>query len=140
MAMARTPSWQSTSPVAISVTSRQGLAARSAPVFDLLGLKPALKVDKPSSNHEGDDISVEAIADSNPDWIFVMDRDGAINADKPDYKEASSVIADSEALKNVTAVKDKHLVYAPKDTYINESIITYTTILNNIADAFNNQQ
>lgn len=117
-----------------------GVGRTFGPVFDLLGLKPALKVDKPSSNHEGDDISVEAIADSNPDWIFVMDRDGAINADKPDYKEASSVIADSEVLKNVSAVKDKHLVYAPKDTYINESIITYTTILNNIADAFNNQQ
>ena len=27
-------------------------------------------------------------------------------------------------------------VYAPKDTYTNESIITYTEILNSMADAF----
>ncbi len=28
-----------------------------------------------SDNHQGDDISVEAIAASNPDLIIVMDRD-----------------------------------------------------------------
>ncbi|AZA09741.1 siderophore ABC transporter substrate-binding protein [Corynebacterium pseudopelargi] len=105
-------------------------------VFNLLDLKPALEVDGSSSNHEGDDISVEAIADSDPDWIFVLDRDGAVNAEKPDYQRASKVIADSPALKNVKAIKDDQIVYAPQDTYVNESIITYTEMLNDIADAF----
>ncbi|GGG76578.1 siderophore ABC transporter substrate-binding protein [Corynebacterium pelargi] len=105
-------------------------------VFELLDLKPALDVDGSSSNHEGDDISVEAIAESDPDWIFVLDRDGAVNSDKPDYQRASKVIADSPALKNVKAVKDDQIVYAPQDTYVNESIITYTEMLNDIADAF----
>lgn len=105
-------------------------------IFELLNLKPALEVEGASSNHEGDDISVEAIAESNPKWIFVLDRDGAIKADQPDYQKASKVIADSPALKNVDAIKEQHLVYAPQDTYINESIITYTEMLNDIADAF----
>ena len=46
------------------------------PVFDMLDLTPAYDADG-SSNHQGDDVSVEAIADSNPDWIIVMDRDAA---------------------------------------------------------------
>ena len=46
------------------------------------------------------------------------------------------MIEGSDALRNVAAVKDGQIVYAPEDTYTNESIITYTEILNDIADAF----
>lgn len=106
------------------------------PVFDWVGMDPALKVDNASSNHEGDDISVEAIAKAKPDWMLVLDRDGAVNADKPDYSPAADVIKRADALKGVPALKDNHLLVAPQDTYINESITTYTEILNSLADAF----
>ena len=106
------------------------------PVFDWLGMDPALEVDNASSNHEGDDISVEAIADAKPDWMLVMDRDGAINADKPDYSPAADVIKRADALKGVPALKEDRVLVAPQDTYINESITTYTEILNSLADAF----
>ena len=43
---------------------------------------------------------------------------------------------DNAALKNVSAVKDGNVYVAPQDTYIDESIITYTEILNALADAF----
>ncbi|MHA2788399.1 siderophore ABC transporter substrate-binding protein [Corynebacterium sp. S7] len=107
------------------------------PVFEVLGLKPALEVADASSNHEGDDISVEAIAQSNPDWIFVLDRDAAIQADAA---PAQTVIDESQALKNVTAIQKGNVRYAPNDTYTNESIITYTEIFNDIADAFEAQK
>ena len=107
------------------------------PIFDLLDLKPALEVDDASSNHKGDDISVEAIAESNPDWMFVLDREAALSARlEADYQAAQDVIEGAAALQNVVAVKDGQVVYAPADTYTNESIITYTEILNDIADAF----
>lgn len=106
------------------------------PVFDWLGMDPALKVDNASSNHEGDDISVEAIANAKPDWMLVLDRDGAINADKPDYSPAADVIKRADALKGVPALKKDRVLVAPQDTYINESIETYTEILNSLADAF----
>ncbi|WBT09498.1 ABC transporter substrate-binding protein [Corynebacterium sp. SCR221107] len=107
------------------------------PIFDLLGLKPALEVSEASSNHEGDDISVEAIAESNPTWIFVLDRDASLStADEEGYTPALDVITNNAALGNVTAVKDGKTILAPADTYTNESIITYTEILNSIADAF----
>lgn len=110
------------------------------PVFEWIGLKPALEVADATNDHEGDDISVEAIADSNPDWMLVLDRDGGTNAAEEDgYTPAADVIKKSEALSKVTAVKDDNVVLAPADTYTNESIITYTEVLNEIADALEAQ-
>lgn len=105
------------------------------PVQELVGMTPALEVKGSSDNHEGDDVSVEAIAKANPDWLLVLDRDAAVSSGKS-AQPAETVINNSEALKNVSAIKDKHLVLAPKDTYTNENIITYTEVLNQIADAF----
>lgn len=47
------------------------------PLYDILGWKSALDVAESTSDHQGDEVSVEAIAQSNPDWLFVMDRDAA---------------------------------------------------------------
>ena len=105
------------------------------PVFDLLGLKPALEVEGSTDSHTGDDISVEAIAEANPAWIFVLDRDAAITKDGSNTP-AETVINGNAALQNVAALQNKHVVYAPNDTYTNESIITYTEIFNSLADAF----
>ncbi|MDO5617324.1 siderophore ABC transporter substrate-binding protein [Kocuria sp.] len=105
------------------------------PVFALFGFTPALEIEGASDDHQGDDISVEAIADSNPDWILVMDRDAAVGADE-NYTPAQQVIENSEALQNVTAVSEGNVVYMPADTYTNEGIQTYTEFFNTLADAF----
>lgn len=107
------------------------------PLFDLLELTPSLDVDSASSDHEGDDINVEAIAESNPDLILVMDRDGGTNTRNEDsYTPAEQIIEDSEPLSNVSAITEGKVFYAPADTYTNENIITYTEILNGMADLF----
>ncbi|MGE2833590.1 siderophore ABC transporter substrate-binding protein [Mycobacterium sp. SMC-4] len=113
-----------------------GAGRTLGPLFDILGLTPALELPDGSQNHQGDDISVEAIADSNPDWILAMDRDAAINVDDPAYRPGNEIIDGSEALRNVDAVKNGDVVYMPADTYTNESIQTYTEFLNALADAF----
>ncbi|WP_431074225.1 siderophore ABC transporter substrate-binding protein [Microbacterium phyllosphaerae] len=105
------------------------------PIYDILGLTPALEVDDASDDHQGDDISVEAIAASNPDWLLVLDRDAVFAAETPDYVQASEILEGSEALASVTAVADEQIVYMPTDTYLNEGIQTYTTFLNDLADA-----
>lgn len=106
------------------------------PVFDMLDLTPSLKQDG-SANHMGDDISVEAIAQSDPDWIIVMDRDAAIAAsEEADYSTAEELIKKSPALKDVTAVKKDQIVYLPNNFYITEDIQNYTTLMNDLADAF----
>lgn len=105
------------------------------PVFEFAGLTPALEVEGSTDDHQGDDISVEAIAQSNPDWILVMDRDAAVAADDPAYKPAADVLEGSPVLEGVTAVREGQIVYMPADTYTNESIQTYTEFLNAFADA-----
>ena len=107
------------------------------PLYDLVGLKPApVDDEEASSNHKGDDISVEALREANRGGLLVLARDGVMSADKEGYTPAQDVIAGNSALQNVTAVAKGQTVYAPKDTYTNESIITYTEILNSMADAF----
>ena len=115
--------------------SAPGHGRTLGPVFDILGLTPALEVPEASEDHQGDDISVEAIADSNPDWILVMDRDAAVGAEDPAYSPAAEVLEDSAALTNVTAVAEGNIVYMPADTYTNEGIQTYTEFFNTFADA-----
>jgi len=119
--------------------SAPGSGRTLGPVFEILGLTPALE-SQGSSDHQGDDISVEAIAQSNPDWIFVMDRDGAITAEGESYTPAKEVIAGSAPLQNVTAVTKEQIVYMPTDTYLNEGIQTYTEFFNSVADAMEKSQ
>ena len=114
--------------------SAPGHGRTLGPVFDILGLAPALEVPEASEGEQGDDISVEAIAEANPDWILVMDRDAAVAADDPSYSPAAEVLEDSAALTNVTAIAEDHIVYMPTDTYTNEGIQTYTEFFNTLAD------
>lgn len=102
------------------------------PMYEIFGWVPALEVDGSSSDHQGDEVSVEAIAQSNPEWIFVLDRDAAVSS-TTDAVPAQDVINNSPALQNVTAVTKEQIVYAPNDTYTNESIQTFIEVFNNIA-------
>lgn len=104
------------------------------PMYEVFGWIPALDIDNTTSDHQGDDISVEAIAQSNPDWIFVLDRDAAVSS-TTDAVPAQDVIDQSPALQNVTAVSEGHIVYAPADTYTNESIQTYLELFGDLAKA-----
>lgn len=105
------------------------------PLYDVFGLTPALDVADAGSGDQGDDISVEAIAASNPNWMLVMDRDAAVAADDPGYSPAADILENSEALANVPAVQNSQIVYLPADAYTNESIQTYTEFFNAFADA-----
>ena len=106
------------------------------PFFDMLGLTPALE-QSGTDNHQGDDISVEAIAKSNPDWLIVMDRDAAIGEENA---TAAELIERSEALQDVTAVKEGNIVYLPTDFYVAEDIQNHTTVMEDLAKAFEGAQ
>ena len=112
------------------------------PVFDILDLDPALEVEEGSEDHQGDDISVEAIAKSNPDLMIVLDRDASFAPEERDEGSApaAEVLEDSEALKDVPAIKDDKIVYFPEDTYLNEGIQTYTEFFNDFADTLEDQK
>lgn len=99
------------------------------PMYEIFWWVPALDINSATSDHQGDEISVEAIAQSNPDWIFILERDVAVSS-TTDAVPAQDVIDNSPALKNTKAVVEGKIVYAPADTYTNESIQTYIEIIN----------
>lgn len=101
------------------------------PLYDILEMTPALD-DEGSNDHKGDDISVEAIASANPDFMIVMDRDAAVGDGSS--AGAKELIEESEALQDVPAVKNDNIYYMPGDFYIAEDIQNHTTILNDLAD------
>lgn len=101
------------------------------PMYEIFGWKSSLEVANSSTDHQGDEISVEAIAQSNPDWIFVLDRDAAINSTEAKVP-AQDVIDKAPALQNTKAVTDGQIIYAPNDTYTNESIQTYIELFKNL--------
>lgn len=105
------------------------------PLYEVFGWAPALNVDESSSDHKGDDISVEAIAESNPDWLMVLDRDAGASQDE-ETVPAQDVIEGAPALQETTSVSQGNIVYAPADTYINESMQTYIELFADLAAAF----
>ncbi|MHA3684613.1 siderophore ABC transporter substrate-binding protein [Leucobacter sp. HY1908] len=115
-----------------------GVGRALGPVFGALDLTPALEIENASSDHQGDDISVEAIADSNPEWIFALDRDAAF---APQDREAGSapaneLIRDAEALKQVPAVTNDRVVVLDANFYLTEGIQAYTSLFDQISEAF----
>ncbi len=109
------------------------------PLYEVLGLKPSLEIDNSSSDHKGDDISVEAIAESNPHYLFVLDRDQA-TSDAETSTPAKDVINNSPALQGLDTIKNNRIYYAPDDTYTNESIQTYTKIFEGLKDLFQSEK
>ncbi|UIP57317.1 siderophore ABC transporter substrate-binding protein [Agromyces marinus] len=103
-------------------------------LYPNVGLVPGIDQAADDTSH-GDDISVEAIAAANPDWLIVMDRDGALAAPEG-YVAAAELIEGSAALANVTAVAEGQVVYVDPNFYLTEDIQSYTALYEQLAEAF----
>ncbi|PFG34865.1 siderophore ABC transporter substrate-binding protein [Sanguibacter antarcticus] len=131
-----------TSETVVGLITSGGEIAYSAPVtgrsigtvFPTLGLTPAIDLEADDVSH-GDDISVEAIAAANPDWIIVLDRDGS-GVGEGEYTSAAEIITGSEALSAVTAVAEDQVIYLDPSFYLSEDIQAYTALYEQIAQAF----
>jgi len=85
--------------------SAYGPGSRFGVLHDTFGIKPAVaRLD--TSNH-GQAISHEFIQKTNPDWLFVIDRDAAIGREGV----AASKFLDNELVGQTTAWKNKQVVY-----------------------------
>lgn len=107
------------------------------PLYSIFDWQSAIKIDKSSADHQGDDVSLEAIAQAQADWLLVLDRDASVVSDKT-YVPAKDVLENSKALANLKAIQEKHIIYAPADMYTNESIHSFIELFNSIAEAFSN--
>lgn len=72
----------------------------------------------------GDSASFELLLDKNPDYIFVLDRDTAINADGA---KVAKEVMDNEIVHKTNAYQNDQIVYLTPDVwYLSEGGITAT--------------
>ena len=85
--------------------SAYGPGSRFGVLHDAFGIAPAVS-NLNTSNH-GQAISFEFILKTNPDWLFVIDRDAAIGRDGA----AAQRMLDNELVRQTKAWKNQHVVY-----------------------------
>ncbi|MCL3861028.1 siderophore ABC transporter substrate-binding protein [Actinotalea sp. K2] len=108
-----------------------GPGSRFGFVHDELGLTPAVE-DVEEATH-GEAVSFEFLAETNPDWFVVVDRDAAIG----ESGAAAAQVLDNELVAQTTAWQDDQLYYAdPVDWYIiNGGLGTLSRIVASVTDA-----
>ena len=89
--------------------SAYGPGSRFGVLHDAYGIEPAVtSFDKGNgkSNH-GQPVSFEFIMQTNPDWLFVVDRDAAVGKEG----DAAKRLLDNELVAKTTAWQKKQVVY-----------------------------
>ncbi len=82
-----------------------GAGSRFGLIHDVLGVEPATEV-KADGSH-GESISFEFIAETNPDHLFVIDRDSAVG----ESGDAASAVLDNELVNGTTAGTEDQITY-----------------------------
>lgn len=85
--------------------SAYGPGSRFGVIHDSFGVKPAVTTLK-TSNH-GQAVSFEFIAKTDPDWLFVIDRDAVVGREG----EAAQRLLDNELMHTTKAWKNQRVVY-----------------------------
>lgn len=101
--------------------SAYGPGSRFGWLHDELGVKPVIE-DVEAATH-GDPVSFEFLLETNPDTLFVIDRDSAINAG-----EAARATLDNDLVKQMDAVQNDRVTYLDSvNWYIVMSGLTATS-------------
>ena len=85
--------------------SAYGPGSRFGVLHDSFGVKP-VAADLSIGNH-GQPVSSEFILETNPDWLFVIDRDAAIGREGNSAKQ----VLDNELVRRTNAWKQDQIVY-----------------------------
>ncbi|MEI9900698.1 MAG: siderophore ABC transporter substrate-binding protein [Hyphomicrobium sp.] len=106
-----------------------GPGSRFGWVHETAGVTPAI-ADVEAATH-GDAISFEFILETNPDWLFVIDRDAATG------EGAAAAILENELVAETSAWKNDHVVYIdPIRSYIvNGGLPAFTALINQVGTA-----
>ena len=108
-----------------------GPGSRFGFLHDDLGVTPAIE-DVEAATH-GEAVSFEFLLETNPDWLFVVDRDAATG----ESTDAAKAVLDNEIVKQTTAYKNDHIVYVdPVAWYIvNGGLTTLQAMTDEVAAA-----
>jgi iron complex transport system substrate-binding protein len=87
-------------------TSAYGPGSRFGLIHDVLGVKPVDKNIKAATH--GMSVSFEYIAEKNPDYLFVIDRDQVVSGEGGQPAEQ---VLDNDLVKGTKAYQNKNIVY-----------------------------
>lgn len=105
-------------------------------IYDALGFKPALEF-KETGGH-GNILSPELLLQANPDWLFVIDRDAAIQRENG---IAAAQVLDNPLINKINAMQNNRVVYLDSNAlYISGGLITYQNLVADIKKALAAQQ
>ncbi|WP_434777786.1 siderophore ABC transporter substrate-binding protein [Neisseria sp. Ec49-e6-T10] len=109
--------------------SAYGPGSRFGFVFDSLSFKPAANF--PSEGRHGNVVSPEFILETNPDWIFVIDRDTAIG--ESEANAAAKKVLDNQLINKTKAQENNHIIYLDSPAlYIAGGLRTYQELVKQI--------
>jgi iron complex transport system substrate-binding protein len=80
--------------------------ARGGLIYDAFGVEPVID-DIKAATH-GEPVSFEFLLETNPDYLWVVDRDAATGEEGAQSAEA---VLDNEIVRQTTAAQDDHIVY-----------------------------
>ncbi|MFS2224831.1 siderophore ABC transporter substrate-binding protein [Pantoea sp. B65] len=105
-------------------------------VFDVLGFKPAASFAQ--TGRHGNVVSSEFILQTNPQWLFVLDRDNAIG--RKEGQSAQQVL-DNPLIRKTAAWQNKHIVYLDSASlYIAGGLQSYSQLMDNISSTLDQQK
>lgn len=100
-------------------------------IYDVLGFKPAASF-KQTGRH-GNVVSSEFILQTNPEWLFVLDRDNAIG--RKEGQSAQQVL-DNPLIHKSKAWQNQHVVYLDSSSlYIAGGLQSYSRLMDTVSAA-----
>ncbi|MFD1953322.1 siderophore ABC transporter substrate-binding protein [Paenibacillus thailandensis] len=88
-----------------------GTGSRFGIIHDVFGFTPVDPSVKVTTH--GNQVSFEYIAEKNPDYLFVVDRDAVVSSDKA--AQPAAQVIENDLVKNTNAYKNGRIVYLNPD-------------------------
>lgn len=114
--------------------SAYGAGSRFGFIFDVLGMKPATNLVVQGQGTHGNVISMEYLLETNPDWIFVLDRESAIGESSDNA--AARQVMDNEIVRQTKAYQNGHIIYVDSQAlYLAGGLGTYHEFVKSVDEA-----
>lgn len=113
-------------------------ASRIGALIAPLELKNILSAEGQDSTsvHNNSGLAPETVAQLNPDWMILMDRDAAVADKGQETVAAERAVKGQEAWEKTTFRKKDQVIYLAPDFYVTEGIQAYTRAFDQVAEAF----
>ncbi|QDW61906.1 ABC transporter substrate-binding protein [Oerskovia sp. KBS0722] len=121
-----------------SVGRVDNAAGRLTRIIEPLDLKDVFAVESgeldETAHHTDQGLAPETVAQANPDWVIVFDRDAATSDE--DFTPAQQIFESQAAWAQTTFTTDDQVIYLEPNFYITEGIHAYTRAFDQISAKF----